>query len=564
MARPMPLAGRDQGTPHRALRTRLERRLSGLKTERTSVVSQWREISEYLLPTRGKYLPSPNDPGRGKRKDVRIIDSTAQQALQHLAAGVMGGITSPSRPWFKLTVHDQSLADSEPIKIWLDEVARRMLHLFATSNFYQSLAVIYLELAAFGTGSMLIMEDHEDGITCHPMTVGEYFLGQDAAGRVDALYREFVMTASQALEKFGAEGVSETVKNFCHNGRGDQEIVICHAIQKPPVGVELPPLLRKLPYIGAYWEAGNQDKVFMELRGFHEFPVCAPRWITVGNEVYGTGPGMNAIGDVRQLQLMQLRADQALDKMVNPPLVGPMQLKNEPWSTVPGGMTFLDGIAQAGMRPLYEVRAPFAEMLERIREVQGRIKSVFFEDLFLMVSQLDTVRTATEISERRNEKLLMLGPVLENLQKELLKPAIDRTFDIMRRMGLLPKPPAQLGGQELQIEYVSILAETQRAVGTTGLERMAGYVGNLAGVFPQVLDKIDPDALITTYNDMLGNTPKLIVDDAKVEEIRKARAKQIQNQQNMQNSMAAVQGAKLLSETETGAGQNALQSMMGL
>jgi hypothetical protein len=183
-----------------------------------------------------------------------------------------------------------------------------------------------------------------------------------------------------------------------------------------------------------YWEMGASQALVLQQRYFHEFPAIAPRWDLVSNDAYGRSPAMDALGDIKQLQLEQKRKAQAIDKMVNPPMIADVALKNEPASLLPGGVTYVPSTAGAvGFKPVFEVMPPIAELKDDIAEVQGRIRSVFFNDLFLMISQLDTVRTATEIDARREEKLIQLGPVLERFENEGLDPAIARTYAIMPR-----------------------------------------------------------------------------------------------------------------------------------
>ena len=74
-----------------------------------------------------------------------------------------------------------------------------------------------------------------------------------------------------------------------------------------------------------------------------------------------------------------------------------------------------------------------------IQDVQKRIKEIFFNDLFLMFQQMEAEpRSATAIDARREEKMVMLGPVLERFQNEALDKVIDRVFNIMLRAQTVP------------------------------------------------------------------------------------------------------------------------------
>jgi hypothetical protein len=244
-------------------------------------------------------------------------------------------------------------------------------------------------------------------------------------------------------------------------------------------------------------------------------------------------------------------------------MVADVSMKNEPASLLPGGVTYVSNIAQSGFKPAYEVPPNIQGAEEKIAKCEERIKQAFFADLFLMISQLDTVRTATEIIERKQEKMLMLGPFLERSQFELINPFIERTFSIMYRAGLVPPAPPEIRGRAFDIETISTLSDAQKSTATTGIERLVAFVGNLAAARPDTLDNIDFDEAVREYADLIGVTQKLIVAQQKRDAARKHRQQQMQAAQAAQMAMAGVQGAKTLSETDVGGGQNALMKMLG-
>lgn len=506
------------------LRRYLDRRLNGLRQERLSWWTHWQDLSEYILPRRGRFLIAANQANRGDPRNHRIIDSTGTLAARTLASGLMAGLTSPARPWFRLTVKNPDLADQAPVRQWLDDVGNRMMAALAKSNFYNSLAVAYEELGVFGSAALLILEDQDDVIRCHALTAGEYFLANSERLAVNTLYREFTLTVGQIVGQFGLEACSSTVRSLFTSGYVDREIIIGHAIEpnEQPVEPGLP--WTNMPWRSVYWEIGTAQTQVLDCRGFYEFPVCAPRWHLVGNDVYGRSPGMDALGDIRALQIEQKRKAQAIEKMVNPPMLADAALKNQPASLLPGGVTYLPGSSTGvGMRPIYEVNPPLDGLIQDIQEVQARINQAFYADLWLMISQLDDVRSAAEIAARKEEKLLMLGPVLERLHNELLSPALHRVFAIMARNKLLPPPPPGMTPQDLDVDYVSMLAQAQKSVSLGGIERLLMFVGQVAPSDPDALDKIDVDEAIDEYADLLGVSPRLLRQQAQVEQIRQAR-----------------------------------------
>lgn len=557
----------DKSTPETMkLREHADTLLVAMKTDRHSWWTHWREISDYLIPRRYKWLITPNQGNRGSPINQRIVDNTGTIALRVLAAGMMSGITSPGRPWFKLSTNNDTLNDNSNVKLWLAECERRMETVFAESNFYTSLATVYGDLGAFGTGVLIIYQDYDDVIRCYNTCAGEYFLQNDDRQDVGIFAREFVLTCKQVAERFGKENCSPTVQQAVDQGGAalTREIIIGHLVEPNDDLVPKAPGMGSMPWREMYWERGTANNTLLRLKGFWEKPFIAPRWDIIGNDAYGRSPGMDALGDLKQLQVEQKRKAQAIDKHVNPPMLADASLKNEPASMIPGGVTYVNGTAQGiGFKPIYEITPDLTGLVQDIETVQARIKATFFNDLFMMISQLDTVRTATEIDARKEEKLIQLGPVLERFENEALDPAINCTFDIMLRGGLFPPIPRELSGQKIKVEYISMLAEAQKAASTASVERLAQFVGNLAGAVPGALDNVDWDEMIDEYADMLGVSPKIIMATAKVQAIRAKRAQETQQQTAMQNSLAAVQGAQGLSQTDVGGGQNALQKIIG-
>jgi hypothetical protein len=356
------------------------------------------------------------------------------------------------------------------------------------------------------------------------------------------------------VQQFGKDNVSKRTRDLWQNGNYEEWIDVAHMVMPNEDYNEGKLLAKFKKYASIYWEVGaDEDEQLLAQSGFDEFPIMAPRWSITGEDVYGMSPGMDALGDIKQLQAMQRRMIQSIDKMVNPPMTAPMSLRNQKASLLPGDITYVDGNqGQAGFKPAHEVKMPLGELQVLIQQTSQRVQKCFYEDLFLMLANSDRRQiTAREIEERHEEKLLMLGPVLERQNEDLLDPLIDRTFAIMLRRGLLPPAPPEIAGQDLKVEYISIMAQAQKLVATAGIERFVGFAGNLAQAYPEILDKIDMDQVVDEYGDMLGVPQKIVRPDEVVAAIRQQRAEAAQRQQMADNLAQAAQGAKLLSEADT-------------
>jgi len=544
-------------------RQRFEKRLKELETERSGWESAWRDISDWIQPWRSRFTVT--EANQGTRRNTKLVNSTPYLASRTLASGMMAGVTSPARPWFKLEVPDPELMESGAVKMWLFEVERRMRTALSQANLYNALHQLYTELGTFGTAAMVIVEDDEEIFSAVPLTVGTYYLATGYRQVVDSLYRKFTMTVRQVVQQFGADNVSDSVRRQYENGNLESKVEVVHLIE--PNGERDPRRVdnSNLPFRSCYYEkSATGDKLLSE-SGFEEFPVMAPRWEVLGEDVYGYGPGSAAIGDARALQTMEKAKAKAVAKSIDPPMNVPASMKAKRYSLLPGAVNYVDvaGNGQQTAAPAVIQDARLLPALQAdIQQTEDRIQRTFFADLFMMLANDSRSNiTAREIQERHEEKLLMLGPVLERLQTELLDPLIDRVFGIMFRNGHLPEPPEEIQGIELRVEYVSVMAQAQKLVGVGAIERMASFVGNLAAADPSVIDKLDLDQTVDQYSQAVSAPPDIIRSDDDVAAIREERAEAQRAQQQAEAGQAAVQGAKTLSETDT-QGDNGLTALM--
>ena len=524
----------------RSLKKQTIQRWSALKNERESWMSHWKEISDYLLPRSGRFFAE--DRNQGAKRHNNIYDNTGTRALRVLAAGLMAGMTSPARPWFRLTTSDPQLDESAAVKSWLADVTRIMQTVFAKSNTYRALHSTYEELGAFGTASTIVLADYTSVIHQYPLTAGEFALAADHRGQVNTLFREFQMTVAQVVREFGIGNCSHAVRNLFNRGALEQWVTVMQAIE-PRSDRDLTKRdARNMAWKSIYFEQGSNEDQLLRESGFKEFPALCPRWATAGGDIYGNSPAMEALGDIKQLQHEQLRKAQGIDYKTKPPLQVPTSLRSRDVDTLPGGVSFVDASApNGGIRSAFEVNIDLSHLLADIQDVRERIKGSFYADLFLMLANgTNPQMTATEVAERHEEKLLMLGPVLERMHNEILDPLIETTFSRMVEADIVPPPPNELQGMELNVEFVSMLAQAQRAIATNSVDRFVGNLGAVAGIKPEVLDKFDADRWADAYADMLGIDPELIVPGEQVALIREQRA---QAQAQAQQAAMLNQGA---------------------
>lgn len=531
----------------------LQNQLSQLITARSTYDAHWKELSDFILPNCGRFLTT--DAGRNKR-NTKVVDPTGGLASRTLESGMLSGITSPTRPWFSLNTPNKQLMDSWPVKMWLSQVVELMNDVMNKSNWYQSLTVLYRYLGTFATGAISILEDDEDVIRTHVLPIGSYYISNSDRLQVDTVFRKFSMTCRQLVAKFGLENVSDSVKSSWDTGAYETWFEVVHAVL-PNTNRDTGKLNSKNKrYSSVYYEPGGSGDKLLSESGFDEMPILVPRWDINGEDAYGSScPGILALGGVKALQLQQKRKDQAIDKLVNPPMMAPSSMKNERLSLLPGDVTYVNGAGDmGGFKPVYEINPRISELLESIQDGRQLTNECYFVPLFNMFSNINTRSMPIEaVNEMRDEKMLQIGPVLDRLNDELLDPAIDRIFNIMNRRGMLPPPPEELQGQPLRVEYTSVMAQAQKAVGIGSIERFVGFIGNMtAAGFQQAADKLDVDQAIDEYGDMLGVPTTITKSDEQVQAEREQRAQQQQAAQSLQMGAGAADIAKTLSQSGTG------------
>jgi hypothetical protein len=548
------------------------RRIGAMVTERASWDKHWRDLMDNFSPRRGKFLST--DRNKGNKRNT-LSNNTPLFARRVLVSGLMTGITSPARPWFRLGPPDPGMDEFGPVREWLDEAETLMYKVFSSSNVYKALPLIYEESSVIGTAAM-IQEDDFDSITRFtPFTAGEYYLDINSKQRVDSFGREYEMTVGQMVGEFGYKNCSVTVQNLYDLSNYANWIKVNHLIE-PVSNMDFDAfkLDKKFKWRSIYYEPGmdglNKDK-FLRVKGYEGFPILAPRWDAKAGDTYGMGPGMDALGDSFALQSQEREKGKAVAKMVAPPTVAPASLKNQNVSLLPGANTFSDD-PNTAFRPIYQVNPRVGELIQDISLTEDRINRAFYVDLFLLISRQDDVRTATEISARQEEKLLQLGPVLEGMHDELLDPLIDRTFARLMSLSepgwrgegpaLLSPPPDELLGADLKVEYISVLAQAQRLVDTAATERWVGFTGQMAQLRPEVLDKINADQVVENMAKDLGVPADAVVPDEVVAKQREAQAEKASRQESLANAMQLAEGVKTLGGADTTAG-NALGDIVG-
>ena len=538
------------------------KRLKSLQDVRNSWDPQWRSIGRLMSPRLGRFTVEETNRGEAKHGD--ILDNVALLSYRTLAQGMMSGMTSPARPWFKLTLSDEALADSSSVKQWLEDVTKMMRRVFQDSNTYRALHSMYEELALFGTAASFMVQDDEKVVRHYPLTIGEYWVSANHKGEIDTLYRRIQKTAYELVDEFGVGNVSNSVRYAYERGSKDKPIVVIHAVEPNRSRDVSKQDAQNMAWRSVYFEEKGDGDKLLRVSGFKRFPVLCARWAVTGNDVYGCSPGMDALGDVGQLYAMTEAHVVAVQRLVDPPLLISSSLKDQILDTNPGAQNPVSGVAnENACVPINAGPINLDHLSRQIALIEQRIREAFYVDMFLIISGNDnTQMTATEVAERREEKMMMLGPVVERLQSELLNPLIDLTFDYMAQAGKLPDPPEELLDQDYKVELVGMMAQSQQAIEANAVTRLIASTLQVAEAKPEVLDKLDQDALVDVLAHAYGVSPSIVrpTDEANKLRAQRAQAQQAMQQAAMQNQAADT--AEKLARAKTGE-DNLLAREMG-
>lgn len=566
--------------PNESRRQRQNKLIGQLKLVRFSYESHWRELGEHFAPGRTRFFAT--DQNRGHKRHGKIINEHGMLAARTLRSGMFAGITSPARPWRRLTTPDPDLAEYGSVKSWLAQINKNMRTLDLRSNLYTALPIMFGDMGVFGTSAMGLFDDDEDGFRCFNYPVGSYWLACNNRNVVDTFYRELQLTVRQIVMQYGEETASgapnwehfsPTIKTAYDTSNYELPIMVSQLIYP---NMDYNPKMLDAKYKKfsscAFETGGTQvgasagiSELFLRESGMDRFPILAPRWEVTGEDVYGTAcPGMDGLGTTKEVQLLEKRKSKAIEKQLNPALKGPPSLRNQRVSLIAGDITLVDERdGKSGLSPIHDVNVNINDVTNDIERKEHRISRAFYEDLFLMLAQMEGVqpRNEAEIAERHEEKLLALGPVLESTNDDALEPMTDIEFDRMQAIGMMPPTPPELEGMKLKVEYESIMAKAQKLVGVAGTERFFSFVGNAAAAFPQALDKINIDAAIDEYGDMMGVSSAIILTAEQADAIRKQKADAAAKQQMAAQIPQLAEAGKNLSQADTST-DNLLSRMM--
>tara|TARA_R110000782_G_scaffold102036_1_gene188952 strand:+ start:151 stop:1749 length:1599 start_codon:yes stop_codon:yes gene_type:complete len=517
------------------LASELMKRFGSLENQRATWETHWQEIGDYVVPRKADINKVRS---AGDKRTENIFDGTAGLAAELLAASLHGMLTNMSTKWFSLQFQNDEYNTIDEAREWIGDVERVMYGAFSRSNFNEQIHELYHDLITFGTAVMFVEADDEFDLSFSTRHISECYITENDKGRVDTVFRKFKMPLRAAVNRFGAENMtSKILKKEKENpyemmtllhavySRDERDVTKVDAENKPIASVYLDP----------------DEKTVLSEGGFDEFPYCSPRFLKASFEIgYGRSPAMTALADIKMLNKMSEVTIRAAQKQVDPPLLVPDDGFILPIRTVPGGLNFYRSGTRDRLEPLnIGANNPIGLAMEEQR--RKAIQSSFYVDQLILGQ--GPQMTATEVVQRTEEKMRLLGPVLGRLQAELLQPLITRCYNLLSRQGAFKPAPELIEGQDFDIEYVSPLAKAQKAGDVQSALQFIELTQPLAQIDPGVMDYIDTDNLVKHLINTLSVPAKAVRSQSEVSEIREQRQAQQEQQAQLDQAQQVAESA---------------------
>ena len=515
----------------------LMKRYQTLQTNRSHWESHWQELGDYVCPRKADITKKRT--GGDKRTEL-IFDGTAIHAAELMSASLHGMLTNAATPWFDLRYENDELNGDDEAKEWLEGATDVMYQHLARSNFQEQIHELYSDLVTFGTGVIFIENDDDDGFRFSTRHIAEVYVSEDEQGRVDTVFRKYKTTARAAVRQFGDAKVTQRIAKL-NTDDPYAEIELLHIVMPREDRDRRKRNAINKPFASIYLDPG--EKMIIGESGYDEFPYCVPRFLKASFEIgYGRSPAMTALPDTKMVNKMSEIVIRASQLQIHPPLMVPDDGFMLPVRTTPGGLNFYRSGTRDRIEPLnIGANNPLGEMqLEQRRQA---IRAAFYVDQLILGT--GPQMTATEVVQRTEEKMRLLGPVLGRLQAELLQPLIGRCFAILSRQKAFAAAPPVLRDGKINIEYVSPLAKAQRTGDVQGILQMIEFLMPLMQLDQGVADYLDMDGLAKHIIKVTGTPATVVRGEGEVSGIRENRAAAMQQEQEL---MAAQQVASAAGE----------------
>lgn len=479
----------------------LLRRYDQAKNRRSAWEQTWQECYDYTMPQRGEFTTVLQP---GKIRTDRLYDGTALDAVDQLAASLLGHLTPPWTQWFGFKPGpDLSPEESQALAPVLEESAKIIQAHFDRSNFCVEMHQCFLDLVVGGTAALYFEEAEPGAFSAFKFSsvpLSDIVLEEGENGFLDGSFRQLKLTLAQIKDRYPA---AEIPADIARDGERDPQyrFAVLESI---------------LPEEGAYnyaallTERGHPTELMTGR--FATSPCIAFRWMKSPGELYGRSPVMKALPDIKTankvVELILKNASIAVTgiwQADDDGVLNPANIELVPGAIIP------KAVGSQGLKPL-EMPGRFDVSQIVLDDLRARIRHALLID---KLGQMDGRKmTATEVIERASEMALLLGATYGRLQSELLTPMIRRAYAILRRRGEIPD--IALDGRFVALDYRAPLARAQaqrnvqniitwlttalgmggEAAGVVDIPRAARFLGEALGVPSDLIRKDVSDVVL--------------------------------------------------------------------
>jgi hypothetical protein len=526
------------------------KRLQKCKGERGTWETHWQEVADHFLPRKNTILDKKTE---GQKRTWQLLDNTGMHAAEMLAGALHGMLTNGDTYWMEYTTGNPALDQQDNIRKFLQKIQRDTHNVLNNSNFQTEVHELYLDEVNFGVSCMYIDEDPRTIVRFSTKFIADYHIRENNRGFVDEVYREWKWNAHQLSEEFGLDNLPEKVKK-CHAEAKDDMFTVIHAVY--PKTLIDPKFSGQMKYTSQYVLKDTDSEI--SVGEFQEFPYVTPRWTKAAGEVYGRSPSMTALPEMKVLNKMNETMLIGAQKVVDPPLQLPDDGFIMPIITRPGGLNYRrSSNPDDFIRPIFnDTRIDFG--YQAMADIRSRVRDAFYVDQ-LKLAQDAKYMTATEVLQRTEESMRLLGPMLSRMQVEFLTPLIDRVFRIMLDRGIIRKDeiPVELQGKKLDVRYSSLIAKTQRVNEGQSILRVIQAAAPFFQLDPSVALNFNGHAAVRLLTNTYGAPQEILRDVAEVNQIIQAQQQmQAQQMQMQQQSVDASNALELTRAAKEAQGLN--------
>lgn len=416
---------------------------------------EWRtiyeECYEFALPQRNLYEGYYEGRTPGQNKMTRVFDATAINSTQRFANRIQSALFPPYRAWCTLGPGNEIPADRRPeIREALEIYAEKMFDVVRQTNFDLAMSEFLLDLCV-GTAVMLIQPGDADApVRFTPVPQYLVSLEEGPHGTVDNVYRKMRLRAEAIQRQWPDANIPAMLQKIIDE-KPEEEIDLLEATVFN--------ISEDMYCYHLIWEKEKSELVY---RTMDISPWIVARFMKVPGEVYGRGPLVTALPDIKTLnkvkELVLKNASLAVSGVytaADDGVLNPQAIQITPGAIIPVARN--GGAQGESLRPL-RTASDFNTSQLVINDLVMSIKKMLFDDSLPPDNM--SARSATEIVQRMKELSQNLGSAYGRLITEAMTPIVRRILYVMDQMNLIDLP-LKVNNMEVRVVPTSPLAQAQ-------------------------------------------------------------------------------------------------------